>query len=184
MDYDSETNETKVTSKELIKKWHRSGFLSVSYWGGEANKVIIEIGSTDPNRNNALVSATKVFLPANQFMAYTRAEVSAQTPRIFGQFEEKGISFYGGTLKPPVVSRVFTSKIYVRDGVADGRARTFSCAQYEGQLQDKGAIVPDFKKQISYNSMKVSLADIAEIFETLSTQILAERIVELNGKRN
>lgn len=183
MDYEPEQEDTKQTAVELIKKWHRSGFISVSYWA-HAGKVIIEIGSTDPNKNNALVSASKCYLPVNQFLAYLRAEVHGQTARLFAQFEEKGVSFFGGSPKLPVVSRIFNSKIYVKDGNPDGRARTFTCAHYEGRVQDKGVVIPDFKKQISYNTMKITLTDIAEIFETLSNQVIAEKIVKLYDERN
>ena len=134
-----------------------------------------------------MISATKCYLPETQLLAYLRAEVHGQTARLFADFEAKGVSFFGGSQKPPIVSRIFNSKIYLdyrNDNAPDPRARTFMCAHYEGRLQDKGVVLPDFKKELSRNTMKITLTDIAEIFEKLSTQVIAEKVTEIYGKRN
>lgn len=179
MESDNKGQRAEVV--ELIKKWHRSGFISVSYWNS-ADKVIIEIGSTDPDNNNALKNVSKCFLPSFQFLAYLHSEVHCTVEKLFPAFAEKGISYFGGTPKPPVTSRVFNSsyyKDYRNNNVIDYFYRTFTCASYEGTVKDKGIVSPNFKAELSKNTIKISMADISETYQMLNMHMLAENTADI-----
>lgn len=177
---DTEYDDTKIQgSIDLFKKWHRTGFVSVAYWA-TAEKVIVEIGAIDPDKNNALLKATKCFIPSLQFMSYLHAEIHGMTDRMFPSFDTKGVSFFGGTPKPPVVSRIFNSSYYLdyrNNKQIDPLYRTFTCAHYDGEVTGKGVITPIFKNEISKNTMKIALVDLAEMYHLLYMQAIAELTV-------
>jgi len=182
MDNHTEIDDQKPQAIELVKKWHRTGFISVSYWA-YADKVIIEIGATDPDNGNALKGATKCFLPAPQFLSYLHAEVHGTIERIYSDFTPtgKGVSFFGGTISPVVISRIFNSKVYLdykNNNAPDFFFRTFTCAHYEGTTRDKGVVIPNYKAEISRNTMKLSLIDIAEIYHLVNTQMIVETMLD------
>lgn len=187
MDHHAPTDNQKETNSiELLKKWHRSGFISFSLWNS-ADKVIIEIGSTDPDNNNALKQVTKCFLPAVQFLTYLHSEVNGIVTTIFPTFTDKGISFFGGSVKPPVVSRVFNSsyyKDYKNNNAVDTYHRTFRCAHYDGEVKDKGAVQPIYTKKISENTIKLSLLDLAEMYQLLNLHMIIEGVVDEMKENN
>ncbi len=184
---DSSLSEnTKETSIELLKKWHRSGFISFSLWN-EFDKVIIEIGSTDPDNNNTLKNATKCFIPSFQFLAYLHAEVTNNLLHVFPNFEKGGISFFGGTTKPTVISRIFNSSYYTdyrNNNTIDFHHRTFTCAHYEGTVKDKGIVNPNFKAQLSKNTIKLSITDLAEMYQLLQMQMVTDNVIEEINQKN
>lgn len=180
MSSNADVEDLKPQAIELFKKWHRTGFISVGYWN-YADRVIIEIGSVNPDDNNSLKGATKSFIPVFQFLAYLQAEVNGNPGLMFPKFEDKGVSFFGGNNKPPIVSRIFNSKIYTdyrNNNAPDPFSRTFTCAHYEGEARDKGVIIPNYKAEISKNTIKLALADLAEMYQLLSMQVLAETVTD------
>lgn len=182
---DSETNSyptdnqssNQLTEVEtLYKKWHKTGFISVAYWS-KADRVIIEIGSLESD--GSLKSATKCFIPAAQFLAYLRSEINDTLDLIYPNFDSNGHAFYGGGDTPSgVVARVFkiaywTSK---NSNSPDKASRAFKCGHFKGKKTDQGAVTPDYSQVISANSIKMTLADIAEIFEILNKHVLVSLI--------
>jgi hypothetical protein len=161
----------------LYKKWHRAGFISVGYWP-HADRFFIEIGSLDRSTGK-LNSATKCFVPVTQFLAYLHAEVHGTMPIIFPD------SFYGGsTVDGRSVSRVFKLAYWTSQGQPDSTARAFKCGHFEGIRTDSGAIKPDLKKMISMDLIKMTLAEIADLYQTLTLAVVAQRTVQMLSLQN
>jgi hypothetical protein len=177
---DMETPATTTTQNEIetiYKKWHRTGFIAVGYWPS-ADKLTIEIGSLDTNQS--LKSATKCFIPVSQFVAYLRAEISGNLANIYPKYAESGLAFYGGgKTDKGVVSRVFKSTVWTSGGNTDPAGRAFKCGHFVGTRTEQGAVQPDYKQPLSADTIKMTLADLAEIFETIQLKVIAERVVAL-----
>jgi hypothetical protein len=171
------TNTSQSTEVEtLYKKWHKTGFISISYWS-KADRIVIEIGSLESS--GSLKSATKCFVPAPQFLAYLRSEINDTLDVIYPGFNANGHSFYGGGDTPTgVVARVFKITHWMgKNQAVDTTSRAFKCGHFKGKRTDQGAVTPDYSQVISANSIKMTLADIAEIFEILYKQILVAALV-------
>jgi len=182
--YVNEDNENHSSNAvDIIKKWHKYGFISISYWA-HAQKVIIEIGSTKAEGSeNKLTSATKCFVPVHQFLGYLRSEISDTVEVIYPQFPTKGVEFFGGGKDKKtgeVVSRIFKAGYWTGKAGVDEKSRAFKCEHYKGTLADQGAIIPKYNEPaISRDGMKITMADIAEIFEKLSITTISEATAAL-----
>ena len=165
---------------EVYKKWHRRGFLSVKYWVKES-KVQVEVGTIDPQTKKC-TSSSQAYGDAYSFLSYLRAEINGNMNIVFPDFPNTQFQYFGGSIKPTgeVISRVFTSTYWRsnRDSPADPTARAFSCGTYAGRKNAQGAFEPDYKSAIDFNRVKVSLAEMAELFERLNASVHAYAVQE------
>jgi hypothetical protein len=93
---------------------------------------------------------------------------------------ESGLAFYGGgKTDKGVVSRVFKSTVWTSGGNTDPAGRAFKCGHFVGTRTEQGAVQPDYKQPLSADTIKMTLADLAEIFETIQLKVIAERVVAL-----
>lgn len=162
---------------EVYKQWHKRGFLSVRYWP-HAEKVQIEIGEIDPNTSKQ-ISVSKCFVDVYKFLAYLQAETNNQVHYIFPEFSTKDWQVFGGkmTAEGPV-SRVFTAGYWKpsKDAASDPTRRSFRCANYVGIQSKSGAMMPDYKKPISFNYIQMKFVEIAELYQRLSIAVNAYAI--------
>jgi hypothetical protein len=182
-DIDTQTTDTapitttSSNSDSVYKRWHRSGFINIGYFA-KGDKITVEIGSTDGDKG--LKSATKCFLPAAQFLAYLRAEVTNNLLYLYPQFPTKGDTYFGGNTGPTgIVSRVFKTAYWGNANSPDPTARSFKCGHFVGTRSATEAITPDYKQPISTDMIKVDPREMAEILEILTMRITAERVAGL-----
>jgi len=161
---------------QIHKRWHRTGFITISYWGN-AKKVIIEIGEVN---DGSLVRATKCYIPADQFLAYLKSEMYDVLDKFYPDFTEKGLGFFGGSKNPTPISRIVKISPYKdRNGANDLTARLFKCGHFEGTVEGEGVIKPNYSKKLSENSIKIGLAELAQIYVNLDQRMTAELVVEI-----
>lgn len=172
---DQDTNNSDV--EVLHKRWHKTGFISIGFWP-KGEKVVIEIGSVVDSK---LVSATKCYVPAVNFLAYLRAEINDTLELFYPTFEEKGLSFFGGgNTAKGVVSRIVKLSYYKnRDNTLDKEARGFTALHFAGQFGKDGLVEPIYNSKISANSIKISMAELSIIFELVRSRFDAEAVLKL-----
>jgi hypothetical protein len=164
-----------LASEPIYKKWHKTGFISVGYWA-KASKFTIEIGSL--GQDGSLKSPTKCFVPVYQMLAYLHAEVNSQVVNVYPKFDLEGYSFYGGGKSPTggVVSRVFKITNWKdKVGNVDKSGRAFKCGHFAGQTTTSGAITPILSEMISSDVIKMTVSDLAEIYQICSLAVIHER---------
>lgn len=181
---------TKPDYVPIFKKWHKTGFISVSYWP-EAQKAVVDIGKIDPADDNALRSSTKCFLPAVKFLAYLRAENQGTLFQLFPKYAEEGWSEFSGSETQRVVdgtsqvltiARVFKSTYWTVPSTkqADTTARAFKCGHFHGTKTSQGAFTPQYDKPpISVDLVKLTMLDLSLIFEQLQLAMNAEAVAQL-----
>lgn len=173
----------------IFKKWHKTGFISISYWP-EAQKAVVDIGKIDPNDDNALRSSTKCFLPAVKFLAYLRAETQGTVKYIFPKYGEEGWAEFSGSETERIVdgvprtvtiARVFKSTFWTNASTKeqDTSARAFKCGHFHGTKTSQGAFTPQYDKAISADHVKLTLLDLSLIFEQLQLAMTAESVAQL-----
>lgn len=158
---------------DVYKKWHRTGFIAVKYWVKEG-KVQIEIGTINTS-TNALVSSAKAFGDVYEFLAYLGAEIEGRTSLLYPEYPTKILQFFGGTArgKDGPISRVFTTLPWKSspDSEPDLTARSFSCGVYKGKLMKQGAIQPIYTEKLDLERVKMTMADMAKLYEQLKVQV-------------
>lgn len=174
-DFNQKANNTQIQSTQVYKKWAVVGgegrFLSVHYWP-QFNKVIIDIGTT--TSNNALKENVKCYINASQFIAYLKADVENRLthlyPNFFGE-QGGGRVWFGGSGSPPI-ARVFKISPWPNDE----HGRSFKCGWFEGEKQSTGAVKPIYNKKLKEESIKVTMAELAEMLENLQLVMMAAKI--------
>jgi hypothetical protein len=174
---EGQEHTSSVPSSEIVtvfKQWHRKGFISFGLWHA-AKKVMVEIGSI--SGSNELTGATKCYVPLPGFMAYLHADIYGLTDRLFPQFADKGMGWYGGGNNPTgpgVISRIVKIEPWWKDfnNNLDPTSRTIKCGHYEGIRGSQGAIQPNRDKpQLSANQTKMTMAQMAELYYNLNRAI-------------
>ncbi len=158
---------------EIYKKWHKTGFISISNWP-TADKVKFEIATTTEDRK--LKSLSTCYLPVYEFLTYLQAEVSGRVTEIFPEFaktdKNHGWTKYSGSPKAnPVIARLFkiTDWNFKHDqSWTPSGSRRFKCGEFDGQVTNTGAVNPIWSKMHNDNSIKMSQYDIAELYQRLS----------------
>ncbi len=159
--------------QDVFKKWHRSGFISFKYWVKE-EKVLVEIGTID--KSNNLSSSAKSYVNAHLFLAYLKSEVEGNVGLLFPDYPDKIMQLFGGSPSSKdgyPISRVFTSLPWrsTKDSPADLTARAFSCGEYKGKLTNQGAITPIYAEKLAFERVKLTLLDLAELYQRLRIQV-------------
>lgn len=171
-------NDTENGAIQVFKKWRQSsteaGFISFQYWP-KNHKVIIDIGTT---KNGALEDNAKCFVNASQFMAYLKADVENNVTHLFPKFfdakmSDSGWTSYGGsTQNGKTIARVFKVTYWSTDQTG----RDFKCAWFAGQSMKQGAIKPLFDQNIKSQNIKMSMLEMAELYESMKIAIMVNKI--------
>lgn len=164
----TDTNGQKKSTDIVFQKFYRKGrFITFSYWP-EGNKIAVDIGQFDDN--NKLLNNTKCYLNPLPFYTYLQSEVIGSLDIIFPGFDTYGFSVFGGSNN---VARVFKSHWWMKGTAPDRTARIFKCGHFEAKPgSQKGEIVPDMSKQISLSSSKMSLEEIAQVYNAMSALMI------------
>jgi hypothetical protein len=175
--------------KQIFKKWHMRGFITISYWP-HAQKVHVEIGAINPETKDSL-GTSEAYMDAHEFASYIHAEVHGTLHIVYPDYHEKKYQSFGGTQNKDsgaITSRVFTS-FYWKDTKAsketgqlqwDELKRTFSCQSYEGRKTAQGIFQPIYEKKISVNFVQLTIADIGKLYQSLNQNMIAYAIQECN----
>lgn len=176
-------SETTVTYKPedkvvpVHKKWMQTtgkgGFVNVEYWP-RTNRVVIDIGTTQDNK---LISSAKCYVKAYQFLAYLEAEVNDTVDHLYPDFfsedpKKVGVVWYGGTGGANPVARVFKSQPWYNDQTG----RAFKCGWFEGEPKAKGAISPIYSKELRKEQIKMTMVEIAELYQALKMTMLVQTL--------
>lgn len=162
---------------QVYKKWMQTttkgGLVNVEYWP-RTNRVVIDIGQIQDNK---LVSSAKCYVKAYQFLAYLEAEVNGLITHLYPDFassdpKQAGVTWYGGSGGSQPVARVFK----VVPWYNDEKARAFKCGWFEGRIQAKGAISPDYSKQLRNEQIKMTMVELAELYQALKMTILVQTL--------
>jgi hypothetical protein len=179
----------KFYKKQVFKKWHLRGFITISYWP-YANKIHVEIGSINPETKEAL-GTSESYMDVHEFASYLHSEVHGTVHVIYPDYHTKKYQSFGGTRNKEngsIISRVFTS-YYWKDSKAsketgelkwDESKRTFSCQAYEGKQTEQGIFQPIYEKKISVNFVQLTLADLGKLYQSLNQSMIAYAIQECN----
>lgn len=180
MSQENNNEEPQDGAIQVFKKWRQNpksnegGFISFLYWP-KNHKVIVDIGTT---KNGALVDNAKCFVNASQFMAYLRADVEDRVDHLFPGFfsesiKDSGWTSYGGGTKAGVTTaRIFKVTYWPNDQ----DSRDFKCAHFVGTPIAQGAIKPDFNQPLKQEHIKVSMFELAELYESLNLAIMASKV--------
>jgi hypothetical protein len=178
MTNDEQFDNLQNGAVDVYKKWRQSsgegGFINFQYWP-VYHKVIVDIGTV---KNGALVDNAKCFVNASQFMAYLKADVEGIVTKLFPNFfdetaKKAGWATYGGsTVQGKVIARVF--KVTYWPG--DQASRDFKCAWFDGQPMGQGAIQPIYDKPIKTEHIKMTMFELAELYQEMSMAVLTNKI--------
>lgn len=173
----------KYYMADTFKKWHKTGFISFKYWVKEG-KVQIDIGTTN-SATKALVSSAKTYVDVYKFLAYLKCEVEDNAATIFPDYPDKILQIFGGspmTKEGWPISRVFTVLPWraTKDSAPDLTARSYSCGEYKGNVTPQGAITPNYAEKLALERVKMSMFDMAELYQKLSVQVNSYAVQEAN----
>jgi hypothetical protein len=168
----TDTGLQQIDAVDVYKKWRQSsgegGFISFQYWH-RVEKVIIDIGTT--NADGGLKDNAKCYVDVHQFLAYLQADVFGYLARYNPDFGTKGFAVFGGSKDGgKTIARVFSVNIWSADKVLD---RRFKCGWYNGTAAAQGAILPNYNEKIKEESIKMSQAELGDLYQRLTKTVQA-----------
>lgn len=160
--------------KEFLRTKEITRFISVKHFV-TGNKFIVDIGTVN-NQTNKLASSTVVYIDAFILLAYLKAVNSGQGAVIYPASEkanvdsDEGLTIFGGSSKGDApIARVFKSHWWqnynkqTNTKEYDSKSFMWKCAHFQAKQTSSGAFIPDFTKSISFDSIRMTRRNLAEL---------------------
>lgn len=189
------SNEEKKFSKEFYKYWFsyngRGGFLGLNPWL-ETNKISVDIGSLkESGGKTALEGNTMLWTNTLDLYAYLTAIADGTATTLYPANERAGTSpetytyYGGGVMDGKVVSRILKVTYWQgKDGKDDTTAFAWKAGHFEGSKSDTGAIVPNMRKNISMNQIKIPRLEMVKMQQRLHFTLQAYATIQMNQGKN
>lgn len=194
--YEIVDNQEKKFSKEFYKYWFsyngRGGFLSLNPWL-ETNKIGIDVGALrDSNGKTSLESNTMLWTNTLDLYAYLSAIANGTAERLYPKndrggapYPESYVYYGGGTMGDKVVSRILKVHHWEgKDGSPDPSAFAWKAGHFEGTRNDTGAIMPNMKKNLSMNLIKIPRLEMVKMQQRLAFTLQAYATIQMNQGKN